>query len=151
MKESLTQLQVNRWCKVTIMFCVSWHLVFFLYPYIWDIYYMIWYIYDIQPTWFLSKEIMIKEKTLPTMAVQRYFLWKPCLCMYSGNNDISFTPGSIPGLQKAASHWKGMCPRVQLHFRPAVLGDLIKVFSRVQMSFPRWVTQLTGAPWAVGL
>ena len=37
-------------------------------------------------------------------------------------------PGSIPGVQKAASCWKWMCPWVQPNLRPAILGEPIKVF-----------------------
>ena len=34
-------------------------------------------------------------------------------------------PGSVPSLQEAAGCWKGMCPGLQLHFRPAVLGEFL--------------------------
>ena len=53
-------------------------------------------------------------------------------CVHKANS----VPGSVQSLQEAAGCWKGMCPGLQLHFRPAVLGELIrKFFARDCISF----------------
>ena len=57
-------------------------------------------------------------------------------------------PGSVPSLQEATNCSKGMRPRLQLHFRPAVLGE---ADNKGIVSHFSWVTLLTGARWALGM